>query len=446
MKNSTPKFIFITGGVVSSLGKGLASASLASLFISRGFKVRLRKLDPYLNVDPGTMSPYQHGECFVTDDGAETDLDLGHYERFTGVNSRKSDNVTTGKIYSQVLKKERRGDYLGATIQVIPHVTDAIKKFIISDISDEDFMFCEIGGTVGDIESLPFIEAIRQLRNELGKENTCFVHVTLLPFINAAKELKTKPTQHSVKELQGMGIQPDILLCRTEMNIPEDQKKKIAQFCNVKEQAVIEAIDVNSIYEVPIAYNDAGFDKEILDYFNLYDDKSPDLSVWKKIISIQKSSEGEVNIGIVGKYTSIIDSYKSLIEAITHGGIAKKTKINFVWIDSQNIDSDYKKLENLSNELWDKYSYKEEEEDRVVLNVSLKASQKSNVKFERSYLLDAWGDKKYTAMARLVSIPVALAVEAILKNKISIGVSPAPKSSEIVSNWLDEIKKEAQIF
>ena len=339
MKNSTPKFIFITGGVVSSLGKGLASASLASLFISRGFKVRLRKLDPYLNVDPGTMSPYQHGECFVTDDGAETDLDLGHYERFTGVNSRKSDNVTTGKIYSQVLKKERRGDYLGATIQVIPHVTDAIKKFIISDISDEDFMFCEIGGTVGDIESLPFIEAIRQLRNELGKENTCFVHVTLLPFINAAKELKTKPTQHSVKELQGMGIQPDILLCRTEMNIPEDQKKKIAQFCNVKEQAVIEAIDVNSIYEVPIAYNNAGFDKEILDYFSLYDKKSPDLSVWKKIISIQKSSEGEVNIGIVGKYTSIIDSYKSLIEAITHGGIANKTKINLVWIDSENIDN-----------------------------------------------------------------------------------------------------------
>ncbi len=341
MEKNTPKFIFITGGVVSSLGKGLASASLASLFISRGFKVRLRKLDPYLNVDPGTMSPYQHGECFVTDDGAETDLDLGHYERFTGVNSRKSDNVTTGKIYSQVLKKERRGDYLGATIQVIPHVTDAIKNFILSDISDEDFMFCEIGGTVGDIESLPFIEAIRQLRNDLGRENTCFVHVTLLPFINAAKELKTKPTQHSVKELQGMGIQPDILLCRTELNIPVDQKKKIAQFCNVKEESVIEAIDVNSIYEVPIAYNEAGFDKEILEYFNLYNEKSPDLSVWKNIISIQKSSEGEVNIGIVGKYTSIIDSYKSLIEAITHGGIANKTKINFVWIDSQNIDNDF---------------------------------------------------------------------------------------------------------
>ena len=340
MKNNTPKFIFITGGVVSSLGKGLASASLASIFISRGLKVRLRKLDPYLNVDPGTMSPYQHGECFVTDDGAETDLDLGHYERFTGVNSKKSDNVTTGKIYSQVLKKERRGDYLGATIQVIPHVTDAIKKFILSDINDEDFMFCEIGGTVGDIESLPFIEAIRQLRNELGKENTCFVHVTLLPFINAAKELKTKPTQHSVKELQGMGIQPDILLCRTEISIPNDQKKKIAQFCNVREKAVIEAIDVNSIYEVPIAYHQTGFDKEILDYFNLQNEKSPDLSVWKKIVAIQRSSEGEVKIGIVGKYTSIIDSYKSLIEAITHGGIANKTKINLVWIDSENISND----------------------------------------------------------------------------------------------------------
>jgi len=347
MKKSTPKFIFITGGVVSSLGKGLASASLASIFISRGLKVRLRKLDPYLNVDPGTMSPYQHGECFVTDDGAETDLDLGHYERFTGVNSRKSDNVTTGKIYSQVLKKERRGDYLGATIQVIPHVTDAIKKFILSDIDDEDFMFCEIGGTVGDIESLPFIEAIRQLRNELGKENTCFVHVTLLPFISAAKELKTKPTQHSVKELQGMGIQPDILLCRTELNIPDDQKKKIAQFCNVREEAVIEAVDVNSIYEVPIAYHKAGFDKEILDYFKLNNQKPPDLSVWEKIISIQHSSEGEVNIGVVGKYTSIIDSYKSLIEAITHGGIANKTKINLVWIDSESIDNDFNSFKDI---------------------------------------------------------------------------------------------------
>ncbi|MAJ13677.1 MAG: CTP synthetase [SAR116 cluster bacterium] len=348
MKKTTPKFIFITGGVVSSLGKGLASASLASIFISRGFKVRLRKLDPYLNVDPGTMSPYQHGECFVTDDGAETDLDLGHYERFTGVNSKKSDNVTTGKIYSQVLKKERRGDYLGATIQVIPHVTDAIKKFIKSDINDEDFMFCEIGGTVGDIESLPFIEAIRQLRNELGRENTCFVHVTLLPYINAAKELKTKPTQHSVKELQGMGIQPDILLCRTETKIPNDQKSKIAQFCNVREEAVIEAIDVNSIYEVPIAYHESGFDKEIINYFNLKSANPPDLSIWKSIVSVQKLSDGIVNIGIVGKYTSIIDSYKSLIEAITHGGIANKTKVNLIWIDSENIDKNLNCFKNVN--------------------------------------------------------------------------------------------------
>ncbi len=350
MSNPNLKYIFITGGVVSSLGKGLASASLASLFIARGFKVRLRKLDPYLNVDPGTMSPYQHGECFVTDDGAETDLDLGHYERFTGVNAKKTDNVTTGKIYSQVLQKERRGDYLGATIQVIPHVTDAIKNFITSDLSDEDFVFCEIGGTVGDIESLPFIEAIRQLRNELGKEKTCFVHVTLLPFINAAKELKTKPTQHSVKELQGMGIQPDILLCRSEIKIPTDQKNKIAQFCNVNKNAVIEAIDVNSIYQVPIAYHEANFDKEILSFFNLDTLKKPDLIIWKKIVETQNSSEGTVNIGIVGKYTSIIDSYKSLIEAIIHGGIANKVNTNLVWIDAENIDKNmdcFKKIHGI---------------------------------------------------------------------------------------------------
>ena len=339
MINPNLKYIFITGGVVSSLGKGLASASLASLFIARGFKVRLRKLDPYLNVDPGTMSPYQHGECFVTDDGAETDLDLGHYERFTGVNAKKTDNVTTGKIYSQVLQKERRGDYLGATIQVIPHVTDAIKNFITSDVNDEDFMFCEIGGTVGDIESLPFIEAIRQLRNEMGKKKTCFVHVTLVPFINAAKELKTKPTQHSVKELQGMGIQPDILLCRSEVEIPIEQRNKIAQFCNVNKNAVIEGIDVNSIYEVPISYHKANFDKEILSFFNLNTNKKPNLHVWEKLVKTQSSSEGSVNIGIVGKYTTIIDSYKSLVEAIIHGGIANKVNVNLVWIDSENIDN-----------------------------------------------------------------------------------------------------------
>jgi len=257
------RYVFVTGGVVSSLGKGLSSASLASLLQLRGFKVRVRKLDPYLNVDPGTMNPFQHGEVFVTDDGAETDLDIGHYERFTGIPATKSDNITTGGIYSDIIKKERRGDYLGGTVQVVPHVTDRIKKFISHDVKNEDFIICEIGGTVGDIESLPFLEAIRQFSNDVGKKNSLFIHLTLVPYLKASGELKTKPTQHSVKELQGMGIQPDILLCRTEMNIPEDQKKKIAQFCNVKEQAVIEAIDVNSIYEVPIAYNDAGFDKEI---------------------------------------------------------------------------------------------------------------------------------------------------------------------------------------
>ena len=335
------RFIFVTGGVVSSLGKGLSSASLAYLLQSRGYKVRLRKLDPYLNVDPGTMSPFQHGEVFVTDDGAETDLDLGHYERFSGVSAKKSDNITTGKIYNDVLKKERKGKYLGKTVQVIPHITDRIKEFIKNDSLKEDFVICEIGGIVGDIESLPFVEAIRQFANDIEKKNALFIHLTLVPYLKASDEIKTKPTQHSVKELQGMGIQPDVLLCRTELKIPDDQKKKIAQFCNIKEEAVIEAIDVNSIYEVPIAYHEAGFDKELLNYFDLNNKKSPDLSVWKKIISIQTSSDGKVNIGIVGKYTSIIDSYKSLIEAITHGGIANKTKVNLVWIDSENIDNEF---------------------------------------------------------------------------------------------------------
>jgi len=338
MSVSSVKYIFITGGVVSSLGKGLASASLAAILISRGFKVRLRKLDPYLNVDPGTMSPYQHGECFVTDDGAETDLDLGHYERFTGVNAKKTDNVTTGKIYSQVLQKERKGDYLGATIQVIPHVTDAIKSFITSEIKNEDFVLCEIGGTVGDIESLPFMEAIRQLRNELGKSLSCFMHVTLVPYINAAKELKTKPTQHSVKELQGMGIQPDILLCRSEVSIPPEQKSKIALFCNLDKNSVIEASDVNSIYEVPLRYHEANLDKEILKHFNLKNIKNPNLDIWKNIVKTQEKSEGSVKIGIVGKYTSILDSYKSLIEALTHGGFSNKTKVDLIWIDAEKLD------------------------------------------------------------------------------------------------------------
>jgi len=338
MKNSSVKFIFITGGVVSSLGKGLASACLASVLQARGYKVRLRKLDPYLNVDPGTMSPYQHGECYVTDDGAETDLDLGHYERFTGVSAKKTDNITTGKIYSNVISRERRGDYLGATIQVIPHVTDAIKDFIISDIHDEDFMLCEIGGTVGDIESLPFIEAIRQLGNELGLSQTCFLHVTLLPYIKAAGELKTKPTQHSVKELQGMGIQPDILLCRTEVQIPADQKSKIALFCNVKSEAVIEALDASSIYEVPISYHKQGLDYQVCKHFNLNLDKKPDLTRWININKIQKSSEGQVIIGIVGKYISMIDSYKSLIEALVHGGLSNKINVSIKWIDSESLE------------------------------------------------------------------------------------------------------------
>ena len=338
MNNSSVKFIFITGGVVSSLGKGLASASLGAILQARGYKIKLRKLDPYLNVDPGTMSPYQHGECFVTDDGAETDLDLGHYERFTGVPAKKSDNITTGKIYSNVISKERRGDYLGATIQVIPHVTDAIKEYILSDINDEDFVLCEIGGTVGDIESLPFIEAIRQLRNQIGSLRTCFLHVTLLPYIKTAGELKTKPTQHSVKELQGMGIQPDILLCRTENVIPDEQKSKIALFCNIKSDSVIEALDCDSIYQVPISYHKQGLDEQICSFFNLNDDKKPDLSRWININKIEAASEGIINIGVVGKYTAMIDAYKSLIEAINHGGISNKVKVKIKWIDSETLE------------------------------------------------------------------------------------------------------------
>ena len=351
MNSTSAKFIFITGGVVSSLGKGLASASLGAVLQARGYKIKLRKLDPYLNVDPGTMSPYQHGECYVTDDGAETDLDLGHYERFTGVNAKKSDNITTGKIYSNVIAKERKGDYLGATIQVIPHVTDAIKEYILSDINDEDFILCEIGGTVGDIESLPFIEAIRQLGNELGLSKTCFLHVTLLPYIKTAGELKTKPTQHSVKELQGMGIQPDILLCRTENIIPTEQKSKIALFCNLKPETVIEALDSSSIYDVPIAYHKQGLDHQVCKHFQLDLSKKPDLSRWIKINKIQNSSEGNINIGVVGKYTSMIDAYKSLIEAINHGGLANKVKITIKWIDSELIEHENTDVKNIFKDI-----------------------------------------------------------------------------------------------
>jgi len=328
------RFIFITGGVVSSLGKGLASAALGACLQARGYKVRLRKLDPYLNVDPGTMSPYQHGEVYVTDDGGETDLDLGHYERFTGVSSRRSDNITTGRIYSDVIAKERRGDYLGATVQVIPHVTDAIKEFVRSAITDEDFCLCEIGGTVGDIESLPFLEAIRQLGNELGRERAMFVHLTLLPYIPSAGELKTKPTQHSVKELLSVGIQPDLLMCRSDREIPDGERRKIALFCNVGYDAVIPALDVDTIYQVPISYHEQGLDAQVCKHFGL-DNREPDLSRWTRIVDRIRQPEGEVTIAVVGKYTSLLDSYKSLAEALTHGGIANNVKVRLNWIDSE---------------------------------------------------------------------------------------------------------------
>jgi len=328
------KFIFITGGVVSSLGKGIASASLGALLQARGFKVRLRKLDPYLNVDPGTMSPFQHGEVFVTDDGAETDLDLGHYERFTGVIARQTDNITTGSIYSDVIAKERRGDYLGATIQVIPHVTDAIKDFVTSNLNGEDFLLCEIGGTVGDIEGLPFLEAIRQLGNDLSRDKVMYIHLTLLPYIATAGELKTKPTQHSVKEMLGVGIQPDILLCRAERGIPESERKKISLFCNVHQDSVISALDVDCIYKVPMSYHEQGLDTQVCNFFKL---KPPPLdpSRWTTIIERVINPEGQVTIAVVGKYTSLLDAYKSLSEALAHGGIANNIRVNINWIDSE---------------------------------------------------------------------------------------------------------------
>ena len=332
------KFIFITGGVVSSLGKGLASASLASILQSRGFKVRMRKLDPYLNVDPGTMSPYQHGEVYVTDDGAETDLDLGHYERFSGVSCHKTDSITTGKIYQRVIDKERHGDYLGATIQVIPHVTNEIKDFILSDISDEDFVLCEIGGTVGDIEGQPYLEAIRQVAYDLGRERAMFIHVTLLPYIPAAGELKTKPTQHSVKKLQEYGIQPDMLLCRSQCPIPQNEKKKIALFCNIREENVIAALDVDNIYQVPIAYSHEGMDKQVCKHFGIDCDGEPDLSKWEKIVDIIRHPEGEVKIAVVGKYMQLLEAYKSIHEALVHGGIANKYKVKIKWVDSELLE------------------------------------------------------------------------------------------------------------
>ncbi|MFC4173591.1 CTP synthase [Microvirga sp. GCM10011540] len=329
------RYVFITGGVVSSLGKGLASAALGALLQARGYKVRLRKLDPYLNVDPGTMSPYQHGEVFVTDDGAETDLDLGHYERFTGVPATKADNITTGRIYLDIITKERRGDYLGATIQVIPHVTNAIKDFVLTGNEGFDFVLVEIGGTVGDIEGLPFFEAIRQLGNDLPRGQAIYTHLTLLPFIPSAGELKTKPTQHSVAELRSIGIQPDILLCRTDREIPKDERRKLALFCNVRETAVIEARDAPSIYDVPLAYHEAGLDSEILAAFGIEDAPAPDLSRWTRISNRVHNPEGEVTIAVVGKYTGLKDAYKSLIESLHHGGIANQVKVNLNWIESE---------------------------------------------------------------------------------------------------------------
>ena len=344
------RYIFVTGGVVSSLGKGLSSASLAYLLQSRGYKVRLRKLDPYLNVDPGTMSPFQHGEVYVTDDGAETDLDLGHYERFSGVSAKKSDNITTGKIYSDVLKKERKGEYLGKTVQVIPHITDRIKQFIKNDSSKEDFVICEIGGIVGDIESLPFVEAIRQFANDVGKKNALFIHLTLVPYLKASDEIKTKPTQHSVKELRSIGIQPDIIICRSERPIPLEHRKKISLFCNVDIKNVIETVDVRTIYEAPMSFYREKLDLQVLNYFKLKSKKSANLNPWKKITKIILQNKKQVNIAIIGKYVELKDAYKSLDEALTHGGINNKIKVNLVRIDSEKlkVSEIKKKLKNIS--------------------------------------------------------------------------------------------------
>ncbi|KAB7739330.1 CTP synthase [Parvibaculum sedimenti] len=334
------RYIFITGGVVSSLGKGLASAALGALLQARGFSVRLRKLDPYLNVDPGTMSPYQHGEVYVTDDGAETDLDLGHYERFTGVPATRGDNITTGRIYQDIIARERRGDYLGGTVQVIPHVTDAIKDFVLSGNDGVDFVLCEIGGTVGDIEGLPFFEAIRQLGNELERGQTCFIHLTLLPYIPSAGEMKTKPTQHSVKELRSIGIQPDILMCRADRPIPKDERRKIALFCNVRESAVIQAMDVDTIYDVPHAYHTEGLDREVLSVFGIKGSVEPNLAKWNTITHNIREPEGDVTIAIVGKYTGLKDAYKSLNESLVHGGIANKVRVNIKWLESEIFETE----------------------------------------------------------------------------------------------------------
>ncbi len=332
------RYIFVTGGVVSSLGKGLTSASLASLLQLRGYKVRIRKLDPYLNVDPGTMNPFEHGEVFVTDDGAETDLDLGHYERFTNRPAAKEDNITTGQIYKDIIEKERRGEYLGSTVQIIPHVTNHIKKFISNKVTNEDFVICEIGGTVGDIESLPFLEAIRQFSNEEGRNKSLFIHLTLVPYIEASGELKTKPTQHSVKELRSIGIQPNIIICRSEKEIPKDEKRKISLFCNVDPENVIQSVDVSSIYEVPIKYSEEKLDKKILNIFNLKEKNKANLKIWKDIVKKINSKKEKISIGIVGKYVDLKDAYKSLDEALIHGGLSNDVEVNSEWVDSTKIN------------------------------------------------------------------------------------------------------------
>jgi len=334
------RYVFITGGVVSSLGKGIAAAALGALLQARGYRVRIRKLDPYLNVDPGTMSPYQHGEVFVTDDGAETDLDLGHYERFTGRSATQSDNITTGRIYKNIIERERRGDYLGATVQVIPHVTDEIKNFIRDGNDEFDFVLCEIGGTVGDIEAMPFLEAIRQLGNELPRGGAVYIHLTLMPYIPAAGELKTKPTQHSVKELRSIGIAPDILLVRADRRIPQEERRKLSLFCNVRESAVIQALDVAHIYDVPMAYHKEGLDGEVLAAFGIDPAPKPRMERWQEVSERIHNPEGEVTIAVVGKYTGLKDAYKSLIEALSHGGMANRVRVRLDWIESEVFEKE----------------------------------------------------------------------------------------------------------
>ena len=424
------RYIFVTGGVVSSLGKGLSSASLAYLLKSQGYKVRLRKMDPYLNVDPGTMSPFQHGEVFVTDDGAETDLDLGHYERFSNISAKKSDNITTGKIYSDIIKKERTGKYLGKTVQVIPHVTDRIKEFIKGDISDEDFVICEIGGTVGDIESLPFVEAIRQFSNDVGKKRSLFIHLTLVPFLKSSDEIKTKPTQHSVKELRSLGIQPDIVICRSQKSIPIDQRKKISLFCNVSIDNVIETVDVRTIYEAPISFYKEKLNKQVLKYFNIKPKKKANLLPWKKITNTVLNSKKEVNIAIIGKYVNLKDAYKSLDEALTHGGISNKVKVNLLRLESDNlkINQIKKLLKNVSGILIPGGFGKRGTEGKIAA-----------INYARNYKIPFFG----------ICFGMQMAVIEFARNKLKIknaGSTELNKNCFPVIGLMDEWNKDGKII